>query len=667
MKVDKIIVFGVLICLIIILPFIPLTSATTQWTRIYPIGTDAHVRSVALTRDGGYLLGGHTKIAGRTDNNALLVKTDSSGNIQWNKTYGGLYTDEVHSVVVSSDGGFVAAGVTSPSSTLGLLWVFKVSSSGVMLWNNTYGGTHNENGWSITSARDGGYIVAGSSNNFGTGNGDFWVIKIDESGTMQWNKAYGTPGSDVAYSIIQTSDDGYAFTGRQNNQQCILVKIDSSGMLQWNRTYCDPQIGSTGYSLIQTSDSGYAIGGSIGSGSTLGSSNDTALQRDYWLVKTDSSGTLEWSKTYGGYNEEIARSVVQMEDGGYALAGYSESFGAGTQDVWLVMTDSLGNQLSAQTFGGANTDTVNSMIKTSDGGLFLGGNTESFDMMSAALLIIKTDGGGILPDPVTSSWSPSSENAIASTVAATVLTGGVSIAVAAVLLPPGLPSDSIVQKIRDLLPDSFKHWLESVLSSRIKMHVDEGVGSRYLPTRGEVGVYLVSMLITGFSFSYVKVDTIPQIISVLPIILSTTILVSFVKNVVLTTYSRSRGVWAEYKLWYFGLVTFLATTFLFKVPFSSPSRIVHHESKSTPRFDATLATGEVLILLVFAAGFYILLRGGYQVIGSVGLAMCVIGAFFDSLPISPMNGRSIFNFRKVFWAGIFALTLLIYVVWLFFL
>ena len=575
-----------------------------------------------------------------------------------------MYTDEVHSIVTSNDGGYVAAGVTWPSNTLGLLWVFKVDSSGKLLWNMTYGGAHNENGWSIIKTNPGGFAVVGFSNNFGTGSGDFWFIKIDESGAKQWERSYGTNGNDVAYSVIQTSDGGYAFTGRQNNQQCLLVKMDSSGAMQWNKTYSDLRVGSSGYSLIQTIDSGFAIAGSMETSTSQAGSNDTALRRDYWLVKTDASGVKEWSRTYGGPDEDIARSVVQMGDGGYALAGYSESYGVGTQDVWLVITDSQGNQKSVQTYGGANTDVANSMILTSDGGLLLGGNTESFDLTSAALLLIKTDGGGLSPDPVTGAWSPPPENAIASTVVATLVTGGASIVIAAALLPPGLPTDSILQRIRDLLPDSLKQWLESNMSSKMKTTIEEGKSSPYLPTKGELLVYLLSVLVTGFSFSYAKVDSLSQILLVLPIILSTTILVSFVKTVVLTSYSRLRGVWAEYKLWYFGLATFLVTTILFKVPFSSPSRIVHYEGKSTKRLDALLAAGEVLIGLAFAGGFYVLLLNGYEVVGSVGLAMCIIGAFFDTLPISPMNGKSIFSYSRVFWAVLFLVTLLFYICWL---
>jgi len=137
----------------------------------------------------------------------------------------------------------------------------------------------------MVGTSDGGYAIAGFTNNFGRGDSDFWLLKANASGAEQWNQTYGTPGRDVAYSVIQTSDGGYAMTGRQNGHQCWLVKTDSSGTMQWNRTFGDVGVNSTGYSLVQTSDSGYAIGGFVGS-----FDGSTSMSYDFWLVKTSASG-----------------------------------------------------------------------------------------------------------------------------------------------------------------------------------------------------------------------------------------------------------------------------------------------------------------------------------------------------------------------------------------
>jgi hypothetical protein len=635
--------------------------ATVEWIQTYPVGVDDHARSVVQTSDGGYVLAGHMHGNG-TDLQALIVKTDSSGNVQWNRTYGDAFTDEAHAIVQASDGGYAVAGVTWPSNASGHFWVFKIDASGNVQWNRTYGGPHNANAWSMVRTTDGGYAIAGFTNDYGAGDSDFWLVRIDASGTVQWNRTYGTTGRDVAYSVIQTSDSGYAVTGRQDGHQCWLVKTDSSGTMQWNQTYGDAGVNSTGYSLVQTPDSGYAIGGF-----TESFNGSASMPYDFWLVKTSASGDLQWNQTYGGASEEIARSIAQTSDGGYALAGYTESFGAGNQDVWLVKTDSSGNMQWNETFGGAGTDVANCMIRTNDGGFALGGSTDSFGSASPAFLLVKMDSTGpsqVLSNPETSAWAPQPTNAVVATVVAAIATGGVSIAVAAAIAPSGLPTDKVTQKTSHLLPETVKKWLADFVSSKRKLAVGEKTGSPFVPTKSEAIAYGISIAVLGFCFSYVKVDSLPQILLVLPTILGTSILVGFVKTFILIVYSRKRGVWTEHKLWYLGLATFLVTTLAFRVPFSSPSRSVHYAPKSTKRLDAILSSAEIFISLAFAGVFCLLLIGGFKAIGSIGLAMCIIGAFFDTFPIAPMGGRTIFDHSKILWTALFVFTLVLYASWL---
>jgi hypothetical protein len=259
---------------------------------------------------------------------------------------------------------------------------------------------------------------------------------------------------------------------------------------------------------------------------------------------------------------------------------------------------------------------------------------------------------------------PQPTNAAAATVAATIITGGVSIIAAAAVSTPGIPISKLTQQIQDHLPNVVKNWLAAIMSSKTSLTVDEKIGSPFLPTKSEAVVYLLSILVLTFSFSYVKVETLSQILSILPTILSTSILVGFLKTFILITYSRTRGVWTEYKLWYLGLVTFLFTTFVFRVPFSSPSRSVHYTPKLTKQLNLNLSLAEVLLSLVFGFSFYILLKSGFNTIGSVGLAMCIINAFFDTFPIKPMNGRTIYDNNKPLWIVLFLLTLGLYVSWI---
>jgi hypothetical protein len=208
-----------------------------------------------------------------------------------------------------------------------------------MLWNKTYGGTSQDWPWSLVQTWDGGYALAGSTRSFGAGSDDFWLVKTDANGNVQWNKTYGGTGWDYAYALVQMADGGYALAGGTYSSGAgyddfWLVKTDANGNMQWNKTY-----GGTGWdcatALVQTGDGGYALTGST---TSFGSGSN-----DFWLVKTDASGNMLWNKTYGGTGDDVAWSLVQTWDGGYALAGITGSFGAGGQDFWLVKTDASGN------------------------------------------------------------------------------------------------------------------------------------------------------------------------------------------------------------------------------------------------------------------------------------------------------------------------------------
>ena len=237
-------------------------------------------------------------------------------------------------------------------------------------WARAYGGSNEDWGFSVVETSDGGYAVVGVTFSFGAGADDFWFVKTDVSGNIEWSRTYGGTGEDRGRSIIQTGDGGYALIGHTwsfgvGYGDFRLIKTDATGNMQWSKTYGgvnseDP------WSVVETSDGGYAIAGvtkSFGAGGY-----------DFWLVKTDVSGNMQWSKTYGGTGWDWAFSVVQTNDGGYALAGYTESFGAGNRDFWLVKTDVSGNMQWSKTYGGVGSDTARFLVQTSDGGYAIAGD-----------------------------------------------------------------------------------------------------------------------------------------------------------------------------------------------------------------------------------------------------------------------------------------------------
>jgi predicted transcriptional regulator len=201
----------------------------------------------------------------------------------------------------------------------------KLDSSGNVQWTKTIGGSSDDFAYSIIQSSDGGYVIAGYTQSFGAGGSDIYVVKLDSSGNVQWVKTIGGSDWDVAYSIIQSSDGGYVVAGRTysfgaGKADMYVVKLDSAGNVQWAKT-----IGGSdddrAYSIIQSSDGGYVVAGyttSFGAG-----------KEDMYVVKLDSSGNVQWTKTIGGSDKDVARSIIRSSDGGYIVAGYTRSFGSG--------------------------------------------------------------------------------------------------------------------------------------------------------------------------------------------------------------------------------------------------------------------------------------------------------------------------------------------------
>lgn len=291
------------------------------WNRTYGEGIP---HSLIETSDGGYAIGG----------NGFLLKTDEDGNVKWKKPYSGM---SVSSVVETSNGSYVFAAGRN---------LVKTDSFGNIEWNQTYGGEKNDYFYGLVELSDDGYVLAGKTSSFGAGEEDFWLIKIDLNGSVVWSQTYGGPRSEVAYDLIETSDGGYALAGGLSYigapitivySDFLLVKTDSEGKMQWSQTYNRGEK-EIAYSLVETSDEGYVLAGPSFNETITNYSNNF----DFWLVKTDPNGNPQWNQTYGGTQREEAHSLVQTSDGGFALAGLTRSFGAGASDFWLIKTDAQG-------------------------------------------------------------------------------------------------------------------------------------------------------------------------------------------------------------------------------------------------------------------------------------------------------------------------------------
>jgi len=258
-------------------------------------------------------------------------------------------------------------------------------------WNKTYGGTNLDEAYSVQQTSDGGYIVAGTSYmSFGGGRSDFYLVKTDSKGVEQWSRTYGGANLNLARAVQQTLDGGYIVAGETKivgtgRSDFYLVKTDSKGVEQWSRTYGGASEDEA-YSVCQTSDRGYIVAGSTES---FG-----AGRGDFYLVKTDFKGVEQWSRVFGGYGHDIAYSVQQTSDGGYIVAGSTESYGAGKCDFYVIKTDSQGYETWSMNSGEGIESQAYSVDKTSDGGYIVAGLTRFVEDDHMYIHLVKIDSRG---------------------------------------------------------------------------------------------------------------------------------------------------------------------------------------------------------------------------------------------------------------------------------
>jgi len=353
-------------------------SATTEpdtiWTQTHGGTNNENCYEGHQTSDGGFIAIGSTYSYGSGSNDIWLLKTDENGNEEWNQTFGGTSSDYGYSVQQTSDNGFIITGFTQSYGCGAFdIWLIKTDENGVEDWNQTFGGTYNDFGRCVIQTSDGGYLIGGFTGSFGAGGNDIWLIKTDENGVEDWNQTFGYTGDDNCYSVQQTDDNGYIIAGYTNsigagNNDFWLIKTNSNGNEIWSNTY-----GGVGaeysYCVQQTSDNGYIMSGYTDS---FGAGN-----YDFWLVKTDVSGNEEWNQTYGGIFSDRARWVIEANNG-FLVIGYTDPSASYVYDLFLVKADAFGNEEWTKTIGDGGSDYGYCIDQTTDQGFFISGYTNSF-------------------------------------------------------------------------------------------------------------------------------------------------------------------------------------------------------------------------------------------------------------------------------------------------
>lgn len=388
-----------------------------EWQKCFGGTNDDQAQSIQQTTDGGYIVanlvtsndGEVTNFHGGTGGDIWVVKLDSTGTIEWQKTLGGTNSEGAFTVKQTIDGGYIICGYTTSNNGDVTnnhggydCWVVKLSNNGTIEWQKTYGGAANDGFWSrIQQTADNGYIICAdtrSTNGDVTSNhggADIWVVKITNLGAIEWQKTYGGTSDEFSKSIQQTSDGGYIVlgdaystdgdvTGNHGSSDVWVVKINNVGDIQWQKTY-----GSVGaenaYCISKTNDNGYIISAfsPLNNGDVSGNHGGG----DIWIVKLNDSGTLQWQKCIGGTGVEYSgvEGIQQTSDGNYIVVGQTTSNNGdasgnhGGYDCWLIKLGPSGSVLWQKPLGGTGEDRAYAVQQTSDDGYIVTGLTNSTD------------------------------------------------------------------------------------------------------------------------------------------------------------------------------------------------------------------------------------------------------------------------------------------------
>jgi uncharacterized delta-60 repeat protein len=338
------------------------STGELEWYKVYGGSAMEIAYSIQQTIDGGYIVAGKSAsdngdvLENNGETDIWILKLTSAGDIDWQKSLGQNSIDEAYSIQQTYDTGYIIAGSTSSSSTMSDYWIVKLTSAGNIDWQKSIGGSNGDKAYYVRQTSDEGYIIAGESNsNDGDvsgyhGDTDCWIVKLTSTGEIDWQKSLGGSDWDEAYSIHQTTDEGYIFAGASDSndgdvsgnhgtRDCWIVKLTSTGEIDWQKSL-GGSYRDEAYSIQQTTDGGYIFAGYTRSDD--GDVTERNGEYDYWIVKLTSAGEIDWQRPLGGSDDDIARFIIQTSDGNYIIAGASCSDDGdvegniGSYDCWIV-------------------------------------------------------------------------------------------------------------------------------------------------------------------------------------------------------------------------------------------------------------------------------------------------------------------------------------------
>lgn len=347
-----------------------------------------------------------------TDKDLNTIIPISNGSLELSKTFGGSKNDVAKSVISTSDGGFAVLGytqsmdgdVTGKSSENYDYWMLKFNSEALLEWNKTYGGSGDDRGSQLIQTSDGGYALIGYSDSsdgdvtINNGNRDFWVIKINATGAIIWEKSFGYSGVDEGVSILETSDNHFILSGvldvtasggdgnsgryspRHAGGDYWSIKINASGDMVWSRFYGGSFTDNPAGIIENITSDLITVGGSDSNDVDISNNKGTY---DFWVIKSSSSGAIIWEKSYGGSEIDEARGVISTDNGDHIIVGDTRSeeqdvsFNNGGADLWVLRISDNGDTIWEKSYGGSNFDVGKSISSTFDSGFIIAGSSRS--------------------------------------------------------------------------------------------------------------------------------------------------------------------------------------------------------------------------------------------------------------------------------------------------
>lgn len=365
------------------------TSVLTAWSK------GGFAWAMTALPGGGYALAGEATPTTGGPTDAWLAVADSNGTFSWQAGFGGSGAESARALQRLDDGGFLLAGSIGSKGAGGLDgWLVRTDGKGQPLWDTAWGGKADDTFLGVTVLGNGKLVAVGQTHSQGQGQGDAWIVGFSSTGAVLWEQVYGNPGDDAASAVTATPDGGFLAVGWMTPPTGVLalpdvwvMKATAGGKVEWQKTF-GTKAEDRASAVVQVQGGGFAVLGETGESKTYGN------KTDFWLLRVDAAGTLLWDRTYGGSEGERGYGLAQLADGGFALAGYTGTYGVGLWSSWLVRTDADGWLAWQQAYGTPEMDRAQAVVALPGGGMALAGQVHDAKTGVDAALLVRVDRWG---------------------------------------------------------------------------------------------------------------------------------------------------------------------------------------------------------------------------------------------------------------------------------